>query len=200
MMGIDEGVYHMRSREGSKEKLMKQADEKLFAHAYDTYAERIYQFIYFKTYHRETAEDLTSHTFLKAFENFDRFDPARGSMSAWLYQIARNLVIDHYRSRKSTVSVHDIWDLASAEDVQVDVENKVRLEKLQSVIRQLPPEQRDIIIMRVWQELPYKEIALIMGKSEASLKMMYSRTIARLKEHVALVFIVILIIHCSGFR
>jgi RNA polymerase sigma-70 factor (ECF subfamily) len=190
----------MQSRTGDKKNIAEKADEKLFARAYDTYAERIYQFIYYKTYHRETAEDLTSHTFLKAFENLNRFDPARGSMSAWLYQIARNLVIDHYRSRKSTLSVHDIWDLASAEDVEVDVENKVRLEQIQSVIKDLPPEQREIIIMRVWQELPYKEIALIMGKSEASLKMMYSRTIARLKEHVALVFVVILFISNSGFH
>ncbi len=190
----------MSTREGDKKNNTEKTDEILFSRVYDAYAERIYQFIYFKTYHRETAEDLTSHTFLKAFENLDRFDPARGSISAWLYQIARNLVIDHYRSRKSMVSVHDIWDLASAEDVQVDVENKVRLEQLQAVIRDLPPEQREIIIMRVWQELPYKEIALIMGKSEASLKMMYSRTIARLKKHVALVIVVILFINTSGFR
>jgi RNA polymerase sigma-70 factor (ECF subfamily) len=175
-------------------------DENWFTRVYDAYAERIYQFIYYKTYHRETAEDLTSHTFLKALENQKRFDPNRGTISAWLYQIARNTVIDHYRTCRYTVSVHDVWDLASDEDVEVDVENKVQREKIHSVLKGLPVEQRDIIIMRVWQELPYKEIALIMGKSEASLKMMYSRTIARLKQHLALTIIIILLIgkitHC----
>jgi RNA polymerase sigma-70 factor, ECF subfamily len=189
----------MRPRTATDKNNAREKDEHWFADVYDNYAERIYQFIYYKTYHRETAEDLTSHTFLKAFENISRFDPEKGSMSAWLYQIARNLVIDHYRSKKSTVSVHDIWDLAGPDDVEVDVENKVRLEQIHTVIKKLPPEQREIIIMRVWQELPYKEIALIMGKSEASLKMMYSRTIARLKEHVALVFVIVCIVKHTGF-
>jgi RNA polymerase sigma-70 factor (ECF subfamily) len=189
----------MRTRTATDKNNAREKDEHWFADVYDNYAERIYQFIYYKTYHRETAEDLTSHTFLKAFENISRFAPEKGSMSAWLYQIARNLVIDHYRSKKSTVSVHDIWDLAGPDDVAVDVENKVRLEQIHTVIKKLPPEQREIIIMRVWQELPYKEIALIMGKSEASLKMMYSRTIARLKEHVALVFVIVCIVKHTGF-
>jgi len=189
----------MRPRTATDKNNAREKDEHWFADVYDNYAERIYQFIYYKTYHRETAEDLTSHTFLKAFENISRFDPEKGSMSAWLYQIARNLVIDHYRSKKSTVSVHDIWDLAGPDDVAVDVENKVRLEQIHTVIKKLPPEQREIIIMRVWQELPYKEIALILGKSEASLKMMYSRTIARLKEHVALVFVIVCIVKHAGF-
>jgi RNA polymerase sigma-70 factor (ECF subfamily) len=189
----------MRTRTATDKNNAREKDEHWFADVYDNYAERIYQFIYYKTYHRETAEDLTSHTFLKAFENISRFAPEKGSMSAWLYQIARNLVIDHYRSKKSTVSVHDIWDLAGPDDVEVDVENKVRLEQIHTVIKKLPPEQREIIIMRVWQELPYKEIALIMGKSEASLKMMYSRTIARLKEHVALVFVIVCILKHTGF-
>jgi len=189
----------MRPRTATDKNNAREKDEHWFADVYDNYAERIYQFIYYKTYHRETAEDLTSHTFLKAFENISRFDPEKGSMSAWLYQIARNLVIDHYRSKKSTVSVHDIWDLAGPDDVEVDVENKVRLEQIHTVIKKLPPEQREIIIMRVWQELPYKEIALILGKSEASLKMMYSRTIARLKEHVALVFVIVCIVKHAGF-
>jgi RNA polymerase sigma factor (sigma-70 family) len=181
----------MRSQGIIKIDTAKKADEQWFADVYDSYAERIYSFIYYKTYHRETAEDLTSHTFLKAFENINRFDPGRGTMSAWLYQIARNLVIDHYRTTRRTVSVHDIWDLASDENVEIDVENKVRMERIHAVLKDLPVEQREIIIMRVWQELPYKEIALIMGKSEASLKMMYCRTIARLKDHVALVFIIV---------
>jgi RNA polymerase sigma factor (sigma-70 family) len=181
----------MRSQVTTKTATAKKTDEDWFADVYDSYADRIYSFIYYKTYHRETAEDLTSHTFLKAYEKISRFDPARGTISAWLYQIARNLVIDHYRTKRRTVSVHDIWDLASSDNVEIDVENKVRMEQIHSVLKDLPVEQRDVIIMRVWQELPYKEIALITGKSEASLKMMYCRTIARLKDHVALVFIIV---------
>jgi DNA-directed RNA polymerase specialized sigma24 family protein len=74
-----------------------------FTEVYDLYASRIYQFIYYKTYHKETAEDLTSSTFLRAFENLHQFNPERGSIGAWIYQIARNLVTDHYRAKKKTI-------------------------------------------------------------------------------------------------
>lgn len=175
-----------------KEKLAKQIDEESFASIYDNYVTAIYQFIYYKTYHRETAEDLTSQTFLKALEKIHRFNPQKGSMAAWLYQIARNLVIDHFRTKKRTFSIHDIWDLAGSHNVEIDLENKEQLQMVQTVLKELPLNQRDIIIMRVWQELPYKEIAEIMGKSEASCKMLFSRTIAYLRENMSIAVVLLI--------
>jgi len=174
------------------EKFSEQIDEESFAQIYDTFITVIYQFIYYKTYHRETAEDLTSQTFLKALEKLHRFNPQKGSMATWLYQIARNLVIDHYRTKKHTLSIHDIWDLAGTHNVEIDLENKEQLQMVQAVLKALPMNQRDIIIMRVWQELPYKEIAEIMGKSEASCKMLFSRTIAYLRENMSIAVVLLI--------
>ncbi|MBN2536359.1 MAG: sigma-70 family RNA polymerase sigma factor [Spirochaetales bacterium] len=156
-----------------------------FAEVYDNYASRIYQFIYYKTYHKETAEDITSQTFLRAFENLDHFDPEKGSISAWIYQIARNLVVDHYRAKKKTVDIDDVWDLAGEQNVELDVQNKEQLEELREVLKKLPVEQRDILILRIWQELSYKEIAQIIGKTEGACKMMFSRVIATLRKNLS---------------
>lgn len=167
-------------------------DREQFAEVYDHYASRIYQFIYYKTYHKETAEDLTSHTFLRAFENLHHFNPEKGSIGAWIYQIARNLVADHYRAKKKTVDIDDVWDLAGYQNVELDVQNKEQLEELREVLRKLPAEQRDILILRIWQELSYKEISQIMGKTEGACKMMFSRVIAKLRKELSVAVLLLL--------
>jgi len=160
-------------------------DREQFTEVYDQYASRIYQFIYYKTYHKETAEDLTSHTFLRALEKLHQYKPEKGSISAWIYQIARNLVADHYRAKKKTIDIDDVWDLAGTQNVEFDVQNKEQLEELREVLKKLPAEHRDILILRVWQELPYREISQIIGKSEGACKMMFSRIIAKLRKELS---------------
>jgi RNA polymerase sigma-70 factor (ECF subfamily) len=160
-------------------------NRKQFAEVYDQYASRIYQFIYYKTYHKETAEDLTSSTFLRAFEKLHLFNPEKGSIGAWIYQIARNLVTDHYRAKKKTVDIDDVWDLAGEQNVELDAENREQLEELREVLQKLPAEHRDILILRIWQELSYKDIAHIVGKSEGACKMMFSRIIAKLRKELS---------------
>ena len=70
-----------------------------FGRLYDLYIKKIYNFIYYKTHHQETAEDLVSIVFTKALKKINTFDNS-GTFSAWLYRIARNTVIDHYRTKK----------------------------------------------------------------------------------------------------
>jgi RNA polymerase sigma-70 factor (ECF subfamily) len=157
------------------------SDRDEFAKVYDAFVGRIYGFIYYKTCHRETAEDLTSATFLKVLQNSRRYDPKKGSLQVWIYRIARNLVIDHYRKKRPFVAIDDVWDLASKEDVECDLAVKEQIRELKDLLASLPAEQRDIVIMRVWQELPYWVIAGIVGKCEAACKMIFSRVLAGLK-------------------
>ena len=166
-----------------------------FGEVYDTYAQKIYQFIYYKTYNKEIAEDLVSQTFLRALEKLHYFDPAKGTMSAWLYQIARNIVADHYRARKYTVDIEDVWDLASDQNVELDLENREQLEELREVLKKLPGDQRDMLILRIWQDLSYKEIAQILDKTEGACKMMFSRIIAKLRKEISVAVVLFLFLH-----
>ena len=174
--------------------LDKKVNRDNFGQLYDKYIKKIFNFIYYKTHHKETAEDLTSDTFIKALNKLDRFDENKGSFSTWIYQIARNTVIDFYRTEKNSVNVDDVWDLSTDEDILRDLDTAKKLEDVKEHLKTLKNEQREIVILRVWQGMSYKEISEAMGKSEASCKMAFSRTIKILKERMPLsVFLTMLL-------
>ena len=157
-----------------------------FGELYEIYIKKIFAFIYYKTHHRETAQDLTSQTFMKALEKISTFDSDKGSFNSWIYQIARNSVCDHFRSFQFDKNIDDIWDLTSSDDVPRDVANKIQLEEVREGLQKLSPQQREIIILRVWEGLKFSEISEILSKSEAACKMDFSRGIKNLKKEVIL--------------
>jgi len=154
--------------------------------AYDHFSPKIYRFLYYRTNEKEIAEDLTSLTFLKAVEKFHKFSPAKGTFNSWIYRIAKNTLIDHYRTNKKTLNIEDIISLSTDENVPEKVQNQLNLEELQEALKNLNETQRDIVIMRVWDDLPYQEIAEIVGKSEANCKVIFSRAVQKLQTHINL--------------
>ncbi len=160
----------------------QKGDKQAFGVLYEAYLKAIYTFIYYKTHHKETAEDVTSLAFIKAYDNLTSYSPDKGTFSAWLYRIARNAVFDHFRAVKPMQDVEDAWDLAGGDDVLRDTHHKTLLEDVQTYLKTLSAEQREIITLRLWQEKSFAEIAEILGKSEASCKMMFGRTISKLRE------------------
>ncbi len=168
--------------ENEKELILQsqKGNQEAFGMLYDYYIRTIYNFIYYKTFHKETAEDLTSTTFFKALKNISSVDPEK-SFRSWLYKIAQNTVLDHFRTNRSTTDIDEFWDLADDTDIVENIDDTDIIKSVKKHINALPPEDRDIIIMRVWQELSYKEIAEILGKTEASCKMAYSRSVKKLR-------------------
>ncbi|MFC1613647.1 RNA polymerase sigma factor [Patescibacteria group bacterium] len=169
-----------------------------FSSIYDRYIKKIYNFIYYKTLHKETAEDIASNTFFKALQNIKKFDSDKGSFSSWLYRIARNTVIDHYRSKKNDIDIEDVWGLSSDDDIASDIEIKENLDKVKEYLEKFKPLQREIIIMRLWDGLSYQEISEITDTSVGSCKMTFSRAIKKLREEISL--ILLLIVFAFYFR
>jgi len=167
---------------------------KEFARLYDIYIKKIYDFIYYKTFHKETAEDLTSQTFFKALANIKKYSPQKGSFSSWLYQIARNTTIDYYRTKKNDANIDDFFNLASAENIQRNIETAQKLEEIKKYLAKLKPQQKEIIIMRLWDNLSYQEIADLTGLTIGACKMTFSRVISQLREETALIILYLLII------
>jgi len=175
-------------------RLAQKGEAEAFGALYDAYADKIYRFLYYKTHHRETAEDLASLTFTKALEHLSKFSPLKGSFSSWLYKIARNNVVDHYRSFKSEADVEDVWDLADATDAPADADTKMRLAEVKRYFKYLSADQREILTMRVWDEMSYKEIAEAVGKTPENCKVIFSRALAELKNKIPLAFYILLLL------
>lgn len=170
---------------------VQNGETQFFGALYELYLKKIFVFIYYKTHHRETAQDLTSQTFMKALEKISTFDSGRGRFNSWIYGIARNSVTDHFRSFHFAKNIEDVWDLTTGEDVVRDVSNKIQLEEIRVGLQKLSPQQREIIILRVWQGLKFSEISEILGKSEAACKMEFSRGIKNLEKEVILVLLLV---------
>jgi len=128
-------------------------------------------------------------------EKIKTFNSDKGTFSAWLYQIARNTVIDHYRTRKKTVDIDDVWDMAEDQDIERDIDVQEKLKSVEKHLAKLRSEQREIIIMRIWQDMSYAEIAEALDKSEGSCKMAFSRAINTLRREMPLeIFIMFLLL------
>jgi RNA polymerase sigma-70 factor (ECF subfamily) len=173
--------------DGEEEQLIRSAvggDSSAFGSLYDRYQPAIYRFIVVKVGSREEAEDITHHVFLSAWTKVRTYKHRGHPFSSWLYQIARNMVIDHYRSRKDDVSLDRLDPESSIIPAvaQSDLSITLQLEKVHRAVKELKPDYQDVIILRFIEDLPLKEAAAILKKSEGAVKLAQHRAIKELKK------------------
>ncbi|MDP3995341.1 MAG: RNA polymerase sigma factor [Patescibacteria group bacterium] len=159
----------------------KAGDQEAFGGLYDAYIKKIYNFCYYKTLHKETAEDITAIVFTKAFEKIRSFSAEQGTFNSWVYAIARNSIVDHYRSQKHEKNIDDIWDLSSGEDIAADTDVRRQMEKVREYMAELSPLSRDMVIMKLWEGFTHAEIAEALGKTESAVKVAYSRAMKEIR-------------------
>lgn len=169
----DEAAIVARAQAGNSE---------AFGQLYDHYLDPIYRFVYYKVYSKEVAEDLTSDTFMKALRRLSSFNPDRGRFNSWLYQIARNTVVDYYRTKKESVPIDDVFDLGHDERTPEQLDALAGLAKVEVYLAALPARQREIITLRIWEGKSFGEIAEVLGGTEGSVKMAFFRSIEKLRE------------------
>ena len=162
----------------------KNGNQSAFGQLYDVYVKKIYDFIYYKTMHRDSAEDITSEVFMKAWKNISQFQG--DSLAAWLYSISRNAVIDHYRRQKTTIDIEDCWDLSSESNLLDKTDQSLKMAVIRGALKELSPKEREIIIMRLWLDLSFKEISERLEKQEGAIKMAFKRALVKLKSKVPL--------------
>lgn len=167
------------------EQILKQAqagsDQALTA-LYNHYFERIYRFIFYRVSHKETAEDLTEDVFVKLFSKLKGLEQS-AAFEGWLFQIARNRVIDYYRSKKQTVALEDVENTLEYETNIVDIVN-LQTEQLIfiKVLKELSPEQQQVIKLKFLEDIDNAIIAEMLGKTEGAIRVIQHRAIAKLKE------------------
>jgi len=154
------------------------------AEIYETYFSKIYNFIFFKVLHRETAEDLVSMTFLKAAEKFHTYDPDKGAVSTWLFTIAQNLVTDWYRNRKIPVSLDDEGNF----ELSVDFEEQSSLiaddtrRVLYQALTGLDGRSRDIIAQKYFLDKTIRQIAEEKEMNESTVSTIHNRGLEKLRK------------------
>ncbi len=161
-----------------------------FGQLYDRYVKKIYGFIYFKTMHREDAEDLTSQTFIKVIEKIRSFDPDT-NFSAWIFAIARNTVIDHFRTQKQEAGIEDWWSLDSGTDISARAADRETILRVRGYLDRFTAAQREVILLRVWGGMSFSEIAAVTGRSEGSVKMSFSRYIRKIRQEELLRIVIL---------
>jgi RNA polymerase sigma-70 factor, ECF subfamily len=170
-----------------EQKLVERAkggDSSAFGLLYDYYLPRIYRFVLIKVGHREVAEDITHLAFLKAWENIDRYSYRGYSFGSWLYRVTRNTVMDHYRSSSPQIYIDDTFIEPESDGPRPgeNIDIKFESERIMTAMIKLSALEQDVIIMRFVEDLPTKEVAEAIGKSEGAIKLVQHRAIKKLKE------------------
>jgi len=170
-----------------EELIVKQAvggDSSAFGALYDHYHGMIYRFVIVKVGGREEAEDITHQVFLSAWQNVRTYKHQGHPFSSWLYQIARNQVIDHYRSKKAEVSIDKVDPeyFAAPAIAHFDLAAKLEMEKVREAMQTLKQEYQDVIILRFIEDVSLKEAAAILNKSEGAIKLIQHRAVKELKK------------------
>jgi RNA polymerase sigma-70 factor (ECF subfamily) len=174
---------------------VKAGNAEEFGVLYDAYFEKIYNYLFYQTRDKETAEDLASMTFFKAINGLDGFDERKGNFSAWMYRIARNSLYDHFRAKKITTPLEAVEEMSDDVDVFSMAADHEFSDKVKKLLKALSVEQQEIVTMRIWDDLSYKEIAEVMGKSEASCKVAFHRAMAKLKNMAPLALLFLIFSH-----
>jgi RNA polymerase sigma-70 factor (ECF subfamily) len=156
-------------------------DAKAFAQLYDRFVDRIYRYIYYKVGSKSDAEDLTAQVFLKAWEAIGHYRLTERPFSAWLYRIAHNLVVDHFRTRRDSVPIDDLIN-SDEKDTDLDslTQRHLTAETLRRAIRRLTIDQQQVIILRFLEGYSTEEVAKIMGKGQGAVRTLQHRALAGL--------------------
>jgi RNA polymerase sigma-70 factor (ECF subfamily) len=162
----------------------KLGDKEAFGRLYERHAVRVFRHAYFLTGEVPLAEDLTAQTFLRALEAIPRYENRGVPFAAWLLRITANLAINHRKAQKNgrhaqlPESIEDNDTLGSPEQ---SCTLKSESEQVWQKVRLLPMDQRQVIVMRFMDDLPYATVAQVLGKSVGAVRVIQFRALANLR-------------------
>ncbi len=161
---------------------IKKRDQDAFAEIYERYFDRIYRYIFLRVGNTQEAEDMAQQVFLKALEGIGSFKWKNIPLSAWLFRIAHNQVVDFLRKKPKKAQVPiEPHHLRSGDDPHLIAEQRFETEQLISALRELTEAQREVLSLRFSSELSIAEVAKVMGKSEGAVKALQHSAIVALR-------------------
>lgn len=156
-------------------------DPEAFAQLYELHASRVQRHIYYLVGNAQEAHDLTSETFLRAWRVIDRYEDRGISIASWLLKIGHNLAAKHVMKRRSHATLDEAVDYPAAGDSNfVDAVCDVQLAR--SAVLKLPGVQRQVIVWRFVEDMSYEEVAQLLGKPAATIRVIQFRALKRLRQ------------------
>ena len=183
-------VFNLSDQEYNEEQVLvlaSQGDRDAFGRLYERYAERIFNYVYYRTGNQHDAEDLTARVFQRAMNHIRNYTDRGVPFSAWLYRIAHNLVANWHRdrSRKQEIPIDDLPILPTKGDhPERNLVRSQEQDSLLRMIRKLPPERQNLLILKFVEDMSNAEIGRIMGRSEGAVKSLYHRTLLALRDQL----------------
>jgi RNA polymerase sigma-70 factor (ECF subfamily) len=167
-----------RGREGDREAL-----EELYLIHFD----RIYSYLHMSVGNRHDAEDLTTQTFLRMLESIQRFKFGTAPFSAWLFRIAHNLAMDHFRANKRWQPEENVPEPRGSEvpSAEVGALQRIGEQSLLEMIEGLSHEQQQVLTLKFVFNFANGEVATILGKTEGAVKSLQHRALASLQKQLA---------------
>ena len=160
----------------------REYDPAAIAEIYDRYSLRIYNYIYHRLGNAHLAEDLTASVFVRMLEAVRSSKAWRTSFSGWLYRIAHNLVVDHFRTGQQDRNVPlEDWPLASGEHPADAAERSLTQQRLRMAISQLTDAQSLVITLKFIEGMSNAEVSALTGKSQGAVKSLQFRGLAALR-------------------
>ncbi len=147
-------------------------DAQTLAVLYEELYDRIARYVTARTGNRDLGEDLAGEVFLRAVESIDSFRERGAPIEAWLFRIAHNLVVDHYRrnARRPTIPIDDAMQLAGAANLEAEVEQRLAMEQVTKMMQLLNPAQQEVISLRFSGGLSAEEAGAVMERTPGAIR------------------------------
>ena len=150
---------------------------------YEQFRPKVFSYLYYKINDYYEAEDITEDVFLKVFKRLDTFDETKLSLNTWIFNITKNTLIDYYRTKKDSLELLDNYEYVDEHQNDVD---PLMVNDLANALDTLPELQKDIIVLRYYENYTLKEIAEKLSISYGVCKLRHNEALNSLKQKISL--------------
>ncbi len=159
----------------------RKGDRQAVARIYDSFFDPIYQFLRWRVSDPAVAEDLTSEVFLRLLGALQDAHAPRDTLRGWLFRVARNVLIDHYRAAPRTTPLDEDAPLVHDGDLETDLGRAHDADRVRQVMGMLAPDQQEVLILRFGEMMSLQETADSMGRSVSAIKSLQFRAVDTLR-------------------
>lgn len=178
-------------KKGSQDKVLrdlvalaKEGDSKAYGKIFRLCYKDIYDYIIRRVRNRFDAEDLTMHVFARGMVAVSTYEERGHSVKAWLFRIAHNAVVDHFRAQSQKVILGDIRDVPDEANIEEEIIRRERFGDLSNEIRLLPDAQSEVLTLRFLEDMSVAETAMVLDKKEVTVRALQFKGIKNLRKRL----------------